>query len=313
MKTNSKKPAVRSTRQKTTRKRGGAKRGGSFLAGALFVLVIALAYFFAGDYLFPQGSRGVAVPAATGEIIVSFIDVGQGDAVLLRSVDNAILIDAGDHRARNIVLDYLREAGVSRLCYVVATHPHADHIGGMVQVLRDLEIGRVLMPDVTNDTDTFEFFLEAIENNNIPVTIPEPGDVFRAGIIVLTTKGPAPGRHSNINNASLVMRMEHGATSFLFTGDAETAAENWMVANAPNLRSTVLDLGHHGSRTSNTEAFLDAVAPDIAVIQVGANNRFGHPSPEVIERLEARGVAIYRTDELGTIRMITDGQTIQFP
>jgi competence protein ComEC len=177
-------------------------------------------------------------------------------------------------------------------------------------IIRDFEIGTLLKPDVAADTETFRNFLEAIYNNSVQTHIPEIGEIFTAGLIELVTLGPPPGPHTNINNASLVMRMEHGETSFLFTGDAERASEQWLTANSSYLRSDVLKVGHHGSRTSTTEEFLTAVSPTIAVIQSGANNRFGHPHAEVIERLHAHNVTIYRNDQLGTIRFITNGQRI---
>jgi len=276
----------------------------------LLLLMFALVYHFAGDRLFPARDF---LHIDEGEIIVSFIDVGQGDAVLIRSADNAILIDGGEHRQRNVVLDYLRDAGVRKLDYVIATHPHSDHIGGLVTVLGRVEVGRVIMPDIEHNTETYLNFLAAIENNNIPVTFPEPGDRIRAGIINLTVLSPPQGHFTDPNNNSVSVRLVHGNTSFIFTGDAERAAEQWMVDSGVTLRSDVLRVGHHGSNTSTTEAFLDAVDPVAAVIQVGENNRHGHPHPDVMDRLTSRGIAIYRTDELGTIRMITNGQRIYFP
>lgn len=273
------------------------------------MLVIALLYFFAGDLLFPAPYTGMVFPAE-GEIIVTFLDVGQGDSILLRSADNTVLIDAGEHQARRVVTDYLSDAGIERICYVVATHPHSDHIGGLVTVLRDFEIGRLMKPAISHDTETYRQFRQAIINHEIEYVIPEPGDMLIAGIIEMTVLSPPTGAFSGVNDNSIVLRMVHGYTSFLFTGDAERAAEQWLVANAETLQANVLKVGHHGSRTSTSEAFLSAVTPTAAVIQSGENNRHGHPHREVTERLEAHGVEIFRNDELGTIRMFTDGLRI---
>ncbi|MCL2199504.1 MAG: MBL fold metallo-hydrolase [Defluviitaleaceae bacterium] len=305
--------AVRRTVRPPMRRRRRRRPGFSFFLVTLLILAIALLYIFAGELLFPSRDDNAVMPVE-GEIIVTFIDVGQGDSILVRDGNHAVLIDAGEHRARQAVIDYLNEAGITFIDYVVATHPHSDHIGGLVTVLRDFDVGYVLMPDATNDTETFLNFLDAIENNDISTRFPSPGDRVQAGIIDMVVKGPEPGHHANLNNASIVLRMQHGQTSFLFTGDAEVAAENWLVETwGTSLQSNVLKVGHHGSRTSTTESFLRTVNPAAAVIQSGEGNRHGHPHQEVVDRLEAHGVTIYRNDQLGTIRMITNGQSIFTP
>jgi len=273
----------------------------------LFVLAFALIYFFYGDVLFQRDPNLVL---EHNEIAVSFIDVGQGDSVLIRSANHAVLIDGGEHAQRNTVLNYLRDAGVRRLDYVIATHPHSDHIGGLVAVMSQLEVGRVVMPDVMHNTVTFERFLETIEAQNIPLTIPNPGDVLQAGIITLNILGPPNPPGTDINNACVIVRLVHGRTSVLFTGDAEEPQERWLLESGQTLSSSVLHVGHHGSRTSTTEAFLHAVNPRAAVISVGANNRYGHPHREVVDRLNSRNIIVYRTDQFGTVRMVTNGEDI---
>lgn len=309
------KPAPRPRRMPTRRKRPPAPRrrraGFPFFIVSLAILIFAIIYIFAGDFIFQRGVPAFA--PGRGEIFVSFLDVGQGESIVVRSRGNTILIDGGDQGARGIVLEYLNDAEITRLCYVVATHPHSDHIGGLIPVLRDFEIGSLIKPDVpleAQDTRIHRNFLEAIYNHDVHVIHPAPGDRLTAGIIEMEVVAPPPGRHS-VNDMSVVLRMEHGGTSFLFTGDAEAASERWMVNNARILAACVLSVGHHGSRTSTTEIFLAAVAPEIAVISAGYNNRFGHPHVEVTSRLTLHGVEILRTDELGTIRLISDGRGIR--
>ena len=278
--------------------------GRAFFALSLVVLLFSLLYNFTD--LLP--SFGVRLPTSY-EIFVTFIDVGQGDSILIRSADNAVLIDGGEHRHRQAVLSYLRQANITRLCFVVATHPHSDHIGSLPTIVSHVEVGYIIKPEVTHDTEPFRNLLEAIYNHDLYVIFPLAGDALQAGIIILEVISPKK-TSSGINNSSIVLHMTHGETSFLLTGDVEREAEGMMVESGQNISANVLKVAHHGSRTSTTQGFLDAVLPCYAVISVAKNNPFGHPHPYVVSRLQESGARILKTSVYGNILMITNGREI---
>jgi len=272
----------------------------TLLVIAIFAVVAYFGYSFANPLL--------PVTLESGQAAVHFIDVGQGDAVLVQTTEGHVLIDGGDNHMGERVVQHLRDAGISELNYVVATHPHADHIGGLVDVLNSFQVGTIIMPNVVHTTRTFERFLDAIEYNDVPLREPVAGSTFYVGGAVFTIIAPNSGGHDNLNNYSVSMRMVLDETSFIFTGDAEVESEMEMISAGHILYSDVLHVGHHGSSTSTTQEFFDAVSPNIAVIQLGADNTYGHPHREVRERLD--GVAVYRSDEHGDIILVTDGESI---
>jgi competence protein ComEC len=285
------------------------KRKSKSKSNYFFYLVIALfAATLAWRYMHGPAQEN-SLPMG-GSVTVHFIDVGQGDATLIQTGEGSVLIDGGDRQAGAAVVQYLKDANVGRLAYVIATHPHSDHIGGLINVFGAFEAGAVIMPKVAHSTVTFERFLEAIEKNNIPLQEPAAGQTFTLGGAVFAIVAPNEKDYRNLNNYSVSLRMHYGGTSFLFTADAEKESEHEMLENKRGLSAQVLHVGHHGSATSTTQAFLDAVSPEIAVISVGKGNSFGHPHGEVIKRLENAGAAIYRTDLHGTIIMSTDGRSL---
>ena len=193
----------------------------------------------------------------------------------------------------------------------VATHPHSDHMGGMAKVIAAIPIGTFLAPDVVHTTNAFERMLDALEDKGLALTVAQAGDAYTLGGADFTVLAPSNPREDDLNNASVVLRMDFGGTRFLFTGDAEKASEAEMLA-AGGLSCDVLKVGHHGSATSTHEAFLQAVSPSVAVISCGAGNSYGHPHAETMQRLEAIGARVLRTDERGAVVLITDGERVWF-
>ena len=247
------------------------------------------------------------------DLEVHFIDVDQADSILIKKGDESMLIDAGNSWDGDKVVDYLKEQNVTNLKYVIGTHPHSDHIGGLDTVIDNLEIGKVIMPNAISNTKTFEDVVDSISRKGLSITSGKAGNVYDLNGAEIITLAPNDEKYSNLNNYSLVVRVENGSNAFLFTGDAEEISEREMVEKrAGSLKSDVLKLGHHGSSTSTNEEFLNLVDPKYAVITVGENNRYGHPDDEVLNRLEDKGIQVYRTDLDGNIVAVSDGKTIKF-
>lgn len=240
------------------------------------------------------------------DVVVKFFDVGQADSILVQSAGVNMLIDAGTNNMGNTVVRNLKELGITKIDYLVGTHPHEDHIGGMDDVINSFEIGTIYMPKVQTNTKTFEDVLDAISNKGLTITTPEVGYVFEVGNTKCEVMCAGTGEaeeNSNLNLSSIVIRMVYGEESFLFMGDAEEKNESsrqWP-------QTTVLKVGHHGSDTSSSESFLNQVKPEIAVISVGINNTYGHPKQTTLDKLNALGTSIYRTDQNGTITITCDG------
>ncbi len=249
-------------------------------------------------------------PAAN--LKVHFIDVGQGDCILIEDGTSAMLIDAGNPENGPDIVSYIKNLGIEKLNFVLATHPHADHIGGMADVINAFDVEKIIMPKATHTTRTFENLLLTIQNKGLKITAPIPGTEYKLGNASFTILAPNSSSYTNLNDYSVVVRLTYGSTSFLFTGDAEQTSEKEILAKGYNIKSDVLKVGHHGSKTSTTTRFLDAVSPRYAVMCVGANNQYGHPAPETLSKLAERGIKVYRTDEAGTIIATSDGKSISF-
>jgi len=276
----------------------------------IVIVVLLIGIGLINAFPYNTESEDPTTPSNT-TLEVFFSNVGQGDCILLKTDGHNMLIDAGDLGKDQVVLNYLAKNNVTTLDYLVATHPHSDHIGSMPSVIRKMDnISTVIMPDKTHTTKAFENLIDAIEEKDIAVTIPKSGDVFNLGDANIQVLAPNNARYTNINDYSIVLRVDFGETVFLFTGDAEAKSENEQLQNRLPLKADVLKVGHHGSSTSSTPKYLDTVSPSYAVISSGANNVYGHPNNEILSYLNAKNVVIYRTDTNGTIVFTSDGEEI---
>lgn len=257
-----------------------------------------------------NNTENVSTIDVNKDLEVHYIDVGQGDSILIKFKDEAMLIDAGENSQSKKVVNFLRDHNVKSLKYVVATHPHSDHIGGLSDVIYAFETENIIIPKVTTTTKTFENLIKSIKDNNVNVIEPIKGNKYNLGDATFTILAPIDKEYENLNNYSVVLRMLYKNASFMFTGDIETLVEEQILENFDGLETTVLKVSHHGSKTSSSEAFINAVSPKVCVIEVGKNNTYNHPSEGIINRLKKYTEYIFRTDENSDISVYTDGDTI---
>lgn len=243
---------------------------------------------------------------------IHFIDVGQADSILIQQGNENMIIDAGNNDDEEILKNYINNLGIKDFKYVVGTHAHEDHIGSLDYIVNSFKVGKVYFPKTSSSTKTFENLLNAVNNKNMKFIAPTVGETFNLGDAKCTILAPNGKTYTDANNYSIVIKLEYGNNSFLFTGDAEDVSEKEMIANGLNLKSDVLKVGHHGSKSSTTDDFLDAINPKYAVISVGKDNDYGHPNNGTLDKLNKRGIKVYRTDESGTIIATSDGKNINF-
>ncbi len=250
-------------------------------------------------------------PEQTSGMTVHFIDVGQGDSTLIVCDGEAMLIDAGDNDKGTAVQLYLIKQQIGSLKYVIGTHPDADHIGGLDVILYKFDCETIIMPDRESDSASCRDVMDTMAAKGYRNTLPWPGDTYALGSASFTVVSLSK-QYDKDNDCSVALMLRHGDNTFLFTGDAESRAENDIVNSEADIGADVYKTGHHGSKTSSGAALLEAVSPEYAVISCGADNPYGFPHAETLNRLRAMGVRVFRTDEQGTVTVFSDGSTLSW-
>lgn len=278
-----------------------------------FALILTLIFSIVliGCNTDPSNNVSNSSSSNSQNLTVHFIDVGQGDSILVQFQNKNLLIDAGPRSSSDNLMKYLKKVGIKKLDYVVATHPHEDHIGGMPDVIKAFDIGEFYAPKKQATTKIFESMVTELKKKDLKI------HVAKAGVTLDLVQGldikmvaPNSDNYEDVNDYSAVIKLSYKDTSFLFTGDAEKLSEKEILQKGYDLKADVLKLGHHGSSTSSSKEFLDKVNPKYAIASLGKDNDYGHPHKETIDAMKKRNVTFYRTDKEGTVVLVSDGKNI---
>ena len=255
-------------------------------------------------------SQDISILPESSMFEAHFIDVGQADATLLLCDDKTMLIDGGNPEDSNLIVSYLKKLDIKHLDYLICSHAHDDHVGGLSGALSVVTVGKVYAPKTENDIKSYQNFKKKVSEQNLKIETPTAGNTFNFGRSTVLFLGPVKEDSDNLNNTSIMMKITYGNTSFLFTGDAEHDEELSVIEQGYDLSADVLKVGHHGSSYSSTYLFLREIMPQYVIISVGKNNSYGHPSEQTLSRLNDADVQVYRTDTHGDIILSSDGNNI---
>ena len=292
--------------------KSGRKKPGKGLATIIALIIVVLASLFGIDIpevipteTIPPTHQEASQPEQNveGQLVVHMIDVGQADCFLLVQDGMTAMVDCGTRSSGKDAVKYLNNLGITKLDYVIGTHPHDDHMGGMYDVITNFEIGKVIIPDSRDGDITANWYMKLMNELNTgkyEVHYAQEGDIFNLEDAVMQVLA-AETDVSNTNNYSIVLKVSFGQMDMIMTGDAETEIEEKILESGANIDAEILKAGHHGSDTSNSEKFVDAISPDYVLISAGLGNKYKHPIKEIMERFEERNIEVYRTDESGSI------------
>lgn len=258
--------------------------------------------------IFRGKDRTISISTGKKLMKTHFLDCGDADSIFIEYPDGkCMLVDAGESSFKNSLESFIREKGYDRIDYLVASHPHSDHIGGMSHIVKNFDIGSFYTSNVIHTTQTFENLLTALEDKNLKINLISRGDIIPSSICEVAVLAPEKRQYLRINNYSAVLKIVYNKVSSILCADAEADSEREMMQSGIDLKADVVKIGHHGSFTSTTTGFLKTINPSDAIISVGKDNENGYPSKNIINRLKNKGIKIHRTDEKGNITMVTDG------
>lgn len=273
-------------------------------------ITIPFAFFI---YEIVNTNSNIIYEPEAGKMIVYYLNVGQGDSILIQVNKKNLLIDSGPKLEKKKLFECLSKIKIDKLDYIIATHPHEDHIGNMASIIDNYKVLNFYAPKVQTTTKNFEQMIDSLKSKNLKINVIKKGLSFidLGENTKLTVFSPSKDAYEDLNNYSPIIKVQYGKTSFLFTGDAQKDVEKEILTSNEDVSADVLKVGHHGSSTSTSKEFLNKVNPSIGIISVGSDNSYNHPNLDTIQRLKDSNVKIYRTDKDGTIILYSDGSTIK--
>ena len=281
----------------------------------IFILVVCISLIygkqeiFKNSYSYKDDNKSSISNNINSNLEIYFFDVGQADSVLIKSNDDTVLIDAGNRNDGENLVNYIKnDLKINDIDIVIGTHPHEDHIGGMSYIIDSFDIGKIYLPDVTSNAKFFETLLDSIESKDYKISIPKIGEKIKLNNLVFNVLS-VDDNDKNINDCSIVLKLNYLDTKYLFMGDASKSVEKKLLAK--DIKADVIKIGHHGSSYSSSKKFLESVNPNIAIISVGKDNKYKHPTNNVLNTLNNLNIKYYRTDIDGTIKLVSDGKNIE--